>query len=208
MRAVFFGSRAACRLPGRVQLFVMIALIFMGGLAGRCSGARNSNWIGGQGLWTDPNGWDPAVVPNDGTPPLSLYSVVIGATGTPPNAAVTLPSQGSPFTIYSLDIRSAGSLSLQTGSSLTVKEIPLSLPISNAGTINLATGSTFLATPNTTITGGGTINLSSGAMFSGINSDAVDAWQPDADRRRVAQPELSPGSSARQSFPAETPQAA
>lgn len=175
--------------------------VLLGGLAGACSAGQNANWIGGQGLWTDPNGWDPAVVPNDGTPPIAQYYVIIGAEGTPPNAAVTLPSQGSPFSVYSLDVRSGSSLSLAPGSSLGVNGIVTSQAIFNSGTINLASGSTLVAPVNGVFIGGGTINFSAGATLVGANSTALTLkaqtlvgagslnttnWQNDATIRTAA----------------------
>jgi hypothetical protein len=59
-------SERAGNMPRATGSWIGVALLWLAG-ASVCPGGQ-VNWIGQDGLWSDPTMWNPMVVPNNGTP--------------------------------------------------------------------------------------------------------------------------------------------
>jgi hypothetical protein len=161
-------SERAGNMPRATGSWIGVALLWLAG-ASVCPGGQ-VNWIGQDGLWTDPTMWNPMVVPNNGTPPSSVYSAVISQ---PMPSAVTIPDNLA-IAITFLDVGAGNTLTLAPGSGLTISPSTSNLLL-NAGTINLSSGSQLVAPGSATlgtgtIQGVGTINLAAGATLKGFDN--------------------------------------
>lgn len=127
-----------------------------------------ATWIGpsgngGNGNWGVAANWSPAVVPNNGTPSGTTYRVVIDNSGA--NSVVTIPDNGTSYTIDALSVSAGDTLSLTFSAVITVVNTgPGTGTIVNAG--NIALGTPGFTSPgilqingNVTLSGGGTVTM-------------------------------------------------
>ena len=148
-------------------------------------------WIGpggngGDGLWGVASNWDPAVVPNNGTPAGTTYRVVIDNENT--DSVVTIPDNGVNYTVDSLKINAGDTLSLTFSANLTVVNSGSGTgTIINAGTIALGNNPGFTSASsltiagNVTLSGGGNIVMVSNTTANAIHGSGVPARLSNVD---------------------------
>jgi hypothetical protein len=126
-------------------------------------------WNGGTGAWSTASRWSGGLVPNNGAPPGSTYSVQIDSkVGTVSTVAFSTTA-----TINNLQVDKSDVLNMQAGSMLTLFDL------SNAGIVNVG-GASYSSTslvftdPTVTLAGGGMINLTNGVLSNGTPGQTLN----------------------------------
>src|SRR5437899_319587 len=148
-------------------------------LVGVMSGARaalaaqaTATWLGGTGTWSDPAKWSGGVVPNNGSPSGTTYSVVIdGMSGTDSAGLGIDPPPSGVVNSGTLRASGGGTLFLSgapvdnTGGLIRVDST------SGGSTVNVSASTVTAGTVDLVGAGAGNLNLNSGAITGGIRSN-------------------------------------
>jgi hypothetical protein len=153
-----------------MQAYTRVRRLFLavGALSvlGAVQAQTNTTWsLGASGNWNVASNWSGGVIPNNGSPTGSTYSVYVD--GAQAYACTVNINAAQSYTVSQLHISSGDQLNINASGTLILVGGGL---IDNAGTIALGSvGSLLCNTSTVTLSGGGTITLNNSRLYgSGI----------------------------------------